>query len=54
MFTGLCARRLRAGGQSQVFTMIAAGCFVRTGWDGTKGGSSECFAISTAEKVEVA
>jgi hypothetical protein len=28
--------------------------FVRTGWDGIRRGSSECFVISTAEKAKPA
>ena len=32
--------------------MIAGACFVRTGWEGTKKGSSGCFVINTAEKVK--
>jgi hypothetical protein len=54
MFIVLCVLPWKAGGQSLLFTMVATACFVRTGWDGTRRGSSGCFAISTAEKAHLA
>jgi hypothetical protein len=52
MFAGLCARPWRAGGHSLLFTMVTTACFVRTGWERIRKGSSERFAISTAEESE--
>lgn len=54
IYTGWCARPWRAGGRCPLFTMVATACFVRTDWEGTRKGSSECFAISTAEKANPA
>jgi len=52
MFTGLCVRPCRTDGRSQLPTTIAIGCFVRTGSDGTRTGSFERSATSTAEKAK--
>jgi hypothetical protein len=52
MFTGVCVRLWRPDDPFQLFITIATACFVRTAWDGTEMGSSEYFAISTAEKVK--
>ena len=54
MFTVLCALPSSGGSQSLLFTVIAAACFVRTGWDRTGRGNCECFAISTEEKANPA
>ena len=51
---GLFGRQWRPAGQFQRFIMIAPVCFVRTGWDGTRKGITECFATSMAEEAKLA
>jgi hypothetical protein len=54
MFIGLFGRQWRPAGQFPPFITIAPVCFVRTGWDGTKKGSTGCFATSMVEKAKPA